>query len=153
MKKILVARMEHLTKIIRLLDEASPEEQRYLRYDKGDRDRIYKNVIGGRVHLFIVDEEIVGFLEYGYREDHIWIFSLYILPAYRKYSSAFIPVAFNAVKNIERKDIYFAVDVNNKPMNLLCAYIKAEKIREYVGGRNEWAVKLKKKKRNVRVGG
>lgn len=141
-----VAVFGELNQLLKLLNQASDAEKALLLYRPQDTlfiDRLYKNITDGHVTVFLVDQTIVGFIEYTvHPKAGVWIFTLFVEEASRKYTSRFVPVAFNAIKKLIKKDINFAVDKQNKPMNTLAKYIKAVPIREYGDGRVEWRVKV-----------
>lgn len=148
--KIRVAQMSDTHKIMTMLNEAEQIEKDFLRFSNHDMvtyARIVENIANKTVTVLVVDDEVVGFLEYR-RQLHtgIWIFSLFVMKEYRRYAMRFAAIALNAIKQIERCDINFAVHKDNRTMHTLLKYVRATYVRDYGDDRQEWRIKYEKKK-------
>lgn len=147
---IRVAQMSDTHKVMTMLNEAEQIEKDFLRFSNHDMityDRIVNNIANKTVSVLVVDDEVVGFIEYR-RHPYagIWIFSLFVMKEYRVHSTRFAAITINAMKRIERCDINFAVHNDNRAMHTLLKYVRAIHIRDYGDDRQEWRIKYEKKK-------
>lgn len=150
MMKIRVAQMSDIHKIMTMLNEAEQIEKDFLRFSNHDMvtyARIVENIANKTVSVLVVDNEVVGFLEYR-RHPYagIWIFSLFVMKEYRRYAMRFAAITINAMKRIERCDINFAVHKDNRAMHTILKYVRAIYVRDYGDDRQEWRIKYEKKK-------
>lgn len=148
MLKIKTATIEDGLDLFRLLDKINSKEDRYHLYlDMNKKEmvkRMRKNIVEGRMLLFMYDEKIVGFLEYEIREINknkiVWISSLYTKDEYRKYYKEHVLTAFLFLKNFYGFPIHFTVRPTNKRMLALAKFIGGLYVSEYVDGRIEYSV-------------
>lgn len=148
MTQIQIARKEDWEAFVNFLKTQPEEELHILFRDTLSQtnvllplERLHKNLLAKGIHLFLKDKQIVGFLEYAFPDGRLWIYSLYVVEAFRKaYGFRFSIISFNALKKIHQQDVYFAAAIDNKTMDVLCKFIKAEPTKSYPLGRIEWRV-------------
>lgn len=145
MLRIRKATTDDFLTIIDLIDTMDKTEKEYLEYHVSPAilyERIYKNIYEDHVVVFVNGNKPVGFLEYAPRGlNYIWIYSLYFARAHRKEVFHTLLPAFTLMKKAYRMPIHFNVHPENKKMQTLAKFIKAEHVATHHDKRMEYKVK------------
>lgn len=129
--------------LLTLIKNINKTEQTYLKYDFNPScslDRIIKNLNEGHVLLFIAEEQIVGFYEYGVFGKYVWIYSLYTHPNYRIPKHRIEHIVFMNMIRLFDVPIRFAVYQDNKMMLSIIKKFKAKEILRRSDGFIEFQV-------------
>lgn len=123
-----------LYKIIDMFVEITPEDKKYLFFHNNyfyiKLTELHYNVIKGKCLVLVNDEgECIGFASISLdQNDCLFITELYVVPKHRKGCLPLLLEMFNHLKTMYLRPIKFIVHEENKRMQHLAKFIRAELI-------------------------